>query len=161
MSFNIWGTEESFNNLRHQLDLFGRALRLWINWDKSFAYWLASAAPLNWLLHLECPWAEENNLNKLLGTPFGINPLTTDVDSFLRAKITKEFTFWTYVHFSLASRSFIVNSVLLSSLWYFLSIWGGVHQGPSGNSQGLRNFLWSGHKHHYRARVSWSDCCVP
>jgi hypothetical protein len=47
------------------------------------------------------------------------------VDEFLYNKIRNKLTYWTTVHLSLAGGVLIVNTVLLSSLWYFIMIWDG------------------------------------
>jgi hypothetical protein len=60
----------------------------------------------------------------LLGIPFGINLHTQDVDDFLYTKIQKKLEYWASVHLSLSGRAVIANSVLLSTLYYFITIWG-------------------------------------
>jgi hypothetical protein len=64
----------------------------------------------------------ERNLSKLLGTPFGLNLAIMDMDTFLEEKITKKLKYWINIHLSLAGRAIIVNTVLLSTLWFFISI---------------------------------------
>jgi hypothetical protein len=49
------------------------------------------------------------------------------MDAFL-GKITKKLGYWINVLLSLASRATIINSVLLYTLWSFISIWGGSMQ---------------------------------
>lgn len=84
-----------------------------------------------------------------------------DVDEFLAAKVKKKLTYWTSIHLSLASRTVIVNAVLLSTLWYFITIWGGSLSIIRKIRAMLRDFLWSSSTHRSRARVSWVDCCAP
>lgn len=42
-----------------------------------------------WLNEYQWQWATEGELFELLGTPFGLNLNTLDVDQFLYGKITK------------------------------------------------------------------------
>jgi hypothetical protein len=67
-------------------------------------------------------------LGKLLGLPFGIDMATVDVDRFLQDKIERKLHYWTTLRLSLASRAMVVNMVLLSTLWYFIVLWGGTIQ---------------------------------
>ena len=72
----------------------------------------------NWM------WAEKDNLSKLLGTSFGLNLNTPDVDQFLYHKISKKLKYWSSMKLSLAGRVIICNHVLLSTLWFFITMWG-------------------------------------
>lgn len=46
--------------------------------------------PTNLVYKVQIKWSEEGQLSKLLGTPFGLNLNTPDVDQFLYTKITKK-----------------------------------------------------------------------
>jgi hypothetical protein len=127
---------------------------------KSLAYWFVEWDPPDWLQYFDCTWAETGNIAKLLGIPFGIEIDIVDVDSFLFQKIHKKLVYWTSLKLSLAGRSVIVNSVLLSTLWYFISIWGGSLAVIRKIRAQLWNFLWSRSAHRARSRVSWTDCCA-
>lgn len=54
----------------------------------------------------------------------------------------------------------VVNFVLLSTLWYFLSIWGGFATILCTIRVSLRNYLWASIGLHSQARVRWNDCCA-
>ena len=69
--------------------------------------------------------------------------------------------FWSAQHLSLASRVVIVNSVLLSTLWFFVSIWGGSLTVLRKIRSTLANYLWSGTPVRAPARVPWADCTLP
>lgn len=58
--------------------------------------------------------------------PFGLNPSVSDVDAFHFQKVSKKFDFWQSVQHSLTGRAIIVNSELLSTLWYIVAIWGAL-----------------------------------
>lgn len=60
----------------------------------------------------------------------------------------------------LTGRAIVVNSVLLSNLWYFVAIWGGSLGVIKKIRVLVQNFLWSGSSCTCRVRVSWNDCCV-
>jgi hypothetical protein len=156
MNYTIRETEHNLVNLISLLNLFHLTSGLEINWGKSVAYWLATTPPPNWLQWIRCQWAVEHQLSKLLSTPFGIDLHIGDVDEFLLTKVQKKLTYWTSVHLSLIGRALIVNSVLLSSLWFFIVTWVGSLAILWRIRGMLYNFLWSGTDHRCRARVSCS-----
>jgi hypothetical protein len=68
-------------------------------------------------------------LAKLLGAPFGLELIIEDVDTFLFEKIKTKLDYWISIHLSLASGVVISNSVLLSTLYSFISFfWGGLYR---------------------------------
>ena len=99
-------------------------------------------------------------MSKLLGTPFGLNLSTQDVDSFLFNKISKKLDYWSTMRLSLAGRIVICNQVLLSTLWFFVTVWGGSNKILKKIRGAIRNYLWSGKEQLIRTRVSWKECCL-
>lgn len=96
-----------------------------INWDKSCAYWFDKFTHKpKWLVGYNWIWAEERDLSKLLGTPFGLNLNTNYVDRFLYSKIAKKLNYWSSMKLSLAWKVVICNQVFLSTLWLFITVWG-------------------------------------
>ena len=61
---------------------------------------------------------------------------------------------------SLAGRIVICNQVLLSTLWFFITVWGGSNNILEKIRGAIRNYLWSGKEQLTRTRVSWKECCV-
>ena len=99
-------------------------------------------------------------MSKLLGTPFGLNLNTQDVDQFLYAKIAKKIDYSSTMKLSLAGRVVICNQVLLSTLWFFITVWGGSNKILRRIRGAIRNYLWSGKEQLTRTRVSWQECCM-
>ena len=69
-------------------------------------------------------WAKEGDLSKLLGTLFGLNLNTPDIDQFLYAKIFKKLDYWSTMKLSLAGIVVICNHVFLSTLLFFNMVGG-------------------------------------
>jgi hypothetical protein len=96
----------------------------------------------------------------MLGTSFGIQIDTNDIDAFLFQKIQQKLTYWSSVHLSLVGRRIIINSILLSTLWFCVCVWGGSLKVIRNIKAVVRNFLWSGMAHRSQTRVAWTDCCT-
>ena len=99
-------------------------------------------------------------MSKLLGTLFGLNLNTPDVDKFLYNKISKKLDYWSTMKLSLGGRIVICNQVLLSTLWFFITVWGGSNKILNKIRGAIRNYLWSGKEQRSRTRVSWRECCL-
>lgn len=84
------------------------------------------------------------DLSKLLGTPFSLNLNTLDVDHFLYSKISKELDYWSAMKPFSASKVVIYNHVLLSTLWYFITVWGGSNKILPKIKNVIGNYLWFG-----------------
>ena len=54
-------------------------------------------------------------------------------------------------------KSMIVNQVLLSKIWLFITIWGDSNKVIKEIRAMLCNYLWLGHEHHTRTRINWQD----
>lgn len=157
-NYTLLSTRDNMVAIPRLLELFAQATGLTTNWDKSTAYFFGSGQPLAWMQEFTCPWAILGHLGKLFGLPFGIDVHTADIDQFLVDKIEKKLSYWTTLKLSLAARSVVVNAVLLSTLWFFVSLWRGSLQVTRKIKSCLMNFLWSGSSHRTRVRVSWTDC---
>ena len=107
---------------------------------------------LGWL------WAQDGELAKLFGTPFGLHLKICDIDSFLFQKVRKKLIYWSSKFLSLSARAIIVNMVLLSSLLYFISIWAGSKQVIRRIQADVRNYPWVDSFTSTHARVNWRDC---
>ena len=158
--FNILVEEANFNQLKFAITRFGLASGLWPNWNKSLLFWVSKRAPQAWLDFFGCSWVAEQYLAKMLGTSFNIRMDIVDIDAFMMQKIQWKLSYWLSIHLSLAGRQVIINSIFLSTLWFFICVWGGTLKVICSIKAIVRNFLWSGSVHHSRTRVTWTDCCL-
>ena len=92
--------------------------------------------------------------------PFGIDLSFVDIDEFLMSKITRKLQYWSSTFLCLTAQAIVINSVLLSTLWYFLAIWGGTTHVVKRIKTKLNNYLWKESAKKSRIRVSWQDCTV-
>jgi hypothetical protein len=104
------------NNVDTAVDLLNKFLhisRLERNWHKRMAFWYGTSNfRLRWLEKYKWKLALELTLE------------VKDVDGFLIDRIQKKIKIWSTIHLPIAGRATIVNSVLSSSLCYFIAIWG-------------------------------------
>ena len=116
-SFMVRGEKMYVDELVRILKVFSAASGMEINWEKSSAYWFDKHTHKpEWLNGYNWQWANEGDLSKLLGTPFGLNLHVQDVDDFLYRKIARKLDYWSKMKLSLAGRAVICNQVLLSTL---------------------------------------------
>jgi hypothetical protein len=161
-SLTIRGEEPFVCAIVETLQLFSGASGLFINENKSSAYYWhpgGSDRP-SWTRDFRWQWAEGGEISKLLGAPFGMDITTEDANSFLMAKIEKKLMYWVTVRLNSAGREVIANSVLVSSLLYFLAIWGDTADGIKRITRKIRNFYWAGTTQQARAWVAWQTCCL-
>lgn len=100
-----------------------------INWEKSSACWFDKFPhKIIQLYEYDWKWADEGDLSKLLGTLFGLNLDTNDVDYFLYSKISKKLDYGSTMKLSLMGRAVIYNQMLIFTLWIFITVQGGSNK---------------------------------
>ena len=105
------------------LKTFSAASRMEINWEKTCTYWFDQYTYKSiWLNGYNWHWANEGDLSKLFGTPFGLNLRTREVDEFIYRKISIILDYGSSMRLSLAGRIVICNQVFLSTLWFFIIV---------------------------------------
>lgn len=162
-SFTLLGEEVPVKALITLLDCFCLASGLVLNWGKSCGYWSSAitVARPPWTQQLNVVWVDEASTNKLLGTPFGMKLAALFVDSFMQDRVTKKLQYWCTSMVNSTGRGMIVSSVLLSSLIFFASIWGGTKDGIKKVTSSIRNYMWSGALLQARTKFAWLQCCQP
>lgn len=136
--FMVRGTKEDVDELVRILETFNQASNMEINWEKSCTYWFDKYTHKpEWLLRYNWKWAEE-------GTPFGLNLNTRDLDQFFYNKIANKLEYWSTMKLSLTGRIVICNQMLLLTLWFFITVWGGSNKILKKIRGAIRNYIWSG-----------------
>jgi len=54
----------------------------------------------------------------------------------------------------------MVNTILLSTIYYFIAMWSGSIQVIRLIRSNLRNYLWNDIEYTTYTRVNWKDCCL-
>jgi hypothetical protein len=82
------------------------------------------------------------------------------MDFFLQTKIDKKLLYWMSQRINIIGRETIANAILISSMLYFIAIWGGTKRGIASITKKVRQFFSSGTIQRTSARVSWQVCCL-
>ena len=96
----------------------------------------------DWTYELNFQWSLD--ISKLLGTPFGLDITTEDVDKFLMTKIDKKLVMWSNIKVNSVGRVLIANCMIVSTMLFFLAIWGGSSTSIQRITAKIRDYLWSG-----------------
>jgi hypothetical protein len=75
--------------------------------------------------------------------------------SFLLVQIKKSLGYWCSTKMNSTCRGTVMNGVLLSSTYFFTSIWGGTQKGVLRVRGAVPNYFLSGSMRRSRSKVSW------
>ena len=94
-SLTLLAKEVCVNNSILTLKLFSEGSGLTIIWNKSAAYWWGpeGAERPAWTQELAIQWAQEGEISKLLGAPFGLNLQASNINQFLEDKSDRKFKY--------------------------------------------------------------------
>jgi hypothetical protein len=160
-SLTLLGKEGSVQGTIHTLETFCAGFGLVLNCLKSCGYWRAadgSPRPA-WSDTLNISWAGDADVNKLLGTVFGLSLTSGDVDTFFLDRINKSLSYWSTTKVNATRRGMVVNGKLLSSTYFFTSLWGASLKGVKKVCGVVANYFWSYTMNRSRNKVSWLQCC--
>jgi hypothetical protein len=162
-SLTFLGEELSAKEGVHTLQTFCLGCGLVLNWEKSCGYWKdgRSGWP-GWSEQLGVTWIdEEDDISKLLGTPFGLSMSSQSMDDFIKERVNKSLRYWCTTKVNSTGRGIVVNKILLSSIFFFISIWGGSKKGVTRIKSSMASYMWSDTTNHARSKVAWLQCCQP
>jgi len=86
----------------------------------------------SWVDKITWKWILERKFFKLLGTPFAVDLETKNMDEFFKEQLKKKLKYWFLVPLPLVIKTFIVNSMLATSLWFSINV-GGLGGGGGGS----------------------------
>jgi hypothetical protein len=91
----------------------------------------------SWVDKITWKWILERKFFKLLGTPFAVDLETKNMDEFFKEQLKKKLKYWFLVPLPLVIKTFIVNSMLATSLWFSINVggWGGGGGGGGGSKK--------------------------
>jgi hypothetical protein len=95
-----------------------------------------------------------SQLSKMFSMSFGIGLDGKEVDTFFIEKICTLLKFLNTIHLLIVGWPIIVNFVLASTLWFFISILGGTKKLIRKCKYPLQNFLWVGGDQRTKTKVN-------
>lgn len=134
------------------LKSFCQTYGLEFNYNKSIAFWLIGRESMwpNWTNDFKLPRASPNSIFTLLGIPFVLVMNFANLDDLLNNKIQCKLKCWSSTKLSTIGKVVVVNSIMLSMLWYFVNIWVGTKKRINKVRMLLTNYLWVGSANNYR-----------
>jgi hypothetical protein len=158
----LHGTRDNMERTQKVLDIFCKASKAKINWNKSCAIW-ACKRDKDWEQGREVglQWIPKGKGVRYLGIQVGFHlPPEANFDKMLSALKGKLIN-WSTCRLLLAVRILVVNQVLLASMWYLATSWNPNPRMCSQVRGVVRNFIWSGKTTNARAKVKWETLVLP
>jgi hypothetical protein len=92
--------------------------------------------------------------------PLGLGIQVEDMDKFTMEEIIKKPSLKCCTKLSLAWTTLILNRVLLSTLWYFITSWVQFRKVMQQIRMLLHKYLWAKRGHTIDRKIKWKDCYV-
>lgn len=89
-------------------------------------------------------WEEDANASKLLGLPSASNISTAQMETLIHEKIDHGIHRLQKRQLSLAGRALAANSLILSTIWYMVTLWAGDFAIFAKLQKKVEEFLWAG-----------------
>ena len=113
----LQGNEAIFERAQIAIDLFCKASRANINWNKSKGIWISLEAELVWKPNAEFRWIVKGEATRYMGTWISV-----DIDQGIQlqhiSKICDKIRNWSGMKLSLVGRIIVDNHVNFSTLWH-------------------------------------------
>jgi hypothetical protein len=158
----LQGSRSNMERTQRVLDLFCKASRAKINWNKSAAIWASrKRKEWDWGQEVGLQWIREGKGVRYLGIQVGFHlPTEANFDKMMVALKGKLIN-WSTCHLSLARKVLVTNQVLLASMWYLAACWNPNPKMCSQVRGVVRNFIWGGKDSNARAKVKWDTLALP
>ena len=107
--------------LENAINVFCKASRAIINWNKRVGFWVGKSEPPSWSTDLNFHWTPKASAVCYLRYQTGIELTLEQQMAPLLCTIKQKLLRWSSSKLSLARRTVMVNLVLLATAWYILS----------------------------------------
>lgn len=111
--------------LQHILDIFGQASGLVCAWEQTIASVIPAGPPPMHLWLFPWKWENDGIASKLLGAPAAQTIVVEQLEALLLDKLETRLCKLRERNLTLAARILVANTLLLSCIWYLLSVWAG------------------------------------
>jgi hypothetical protein len=142
-------------------DNFGAASGLFVDWRKTKGAFISSQPLPQRLQQLRWEWESPENSSKLLGFPVAESVSLPRMQAMVTEKLESKLQVSRKNPMNLAARVVVANHLLLSSIWYWLTLWPGTLGELSKLQTKVVKFIWAGQKLTARHRVDAATLCRP
>jgi hypothetical protein len=158
----LQGTHDNMEKAQKVLDIFCKASRAKVNWNKSCVIWASKRdKDWEWGREVGLQWIPKSKGVRYLGIQVGFHlPPKANFDKLFSALKGKLIN-WSTCRLSLAGRILVANQVLLASMWYLATAWNPNPRMCSQVRGVVRNFIWSGKAINAIAKVKWETLVLP
>jgi hypothetical protein len=143
----------NLNRLTQVFELYGGGSGLNVDWSKTKTAYLSSEPLPPALDELGWTWEFNAGATKMLGIPMAQSVSEVDVFSELNRRLEERLAKGRYKFTSLIGRVVIANHLILSSLWYLLTLWSGNPKELEQMQAQILRFVWGGEDKQTRNRV--------
>lgn len=148
-------------NCKDTLDSFGHASGLFVDWSKTNAALIPSRPVPADFLELGWKWETSSSATKLLGIHMAQLISEEKMTEFVTSRLEQEIIRWRKHTTTLMGRIAIVNHLILSQLWYTLTVWTGKMSTLENLQRMIVKFIWRGQNPAGRARVNINTLTKP
>lgn len=113
-------------------------------WDQTKAAFIPGGPPPAGFELLPSKWEDESNATKHLGFPVANNFSTLQLKEQIQFGVSSNLNKLKQRHLSLAGRVLIANSLIMSTIWYFITLWAGDLDFLNHLQSQIERFIWAG-----------------
>lgn len=130
--------------IKRILQVFGAASGLVYVWEQTKAAFIPEAPPPPEFYLLPWAWEETVNATPSLGYPIASSFSSPRMEETVQGKLSSTITRYRGRHLSLSARVVVANSLIMSTLWYLLTLWAGDLALLNKLQKQIDNFVWAG-----------------
>lgn len=126
------------------LMVFGRVSGLRFLWDQTVAAFIPEGPPPAEFSPLPWKWELSTDASPLLGFPVAAEFSVMLMEDQIMGKVDDRLARMNGRHLALAARVTVANGLILSSLWYLITLWAGDFSFFGKIQRKLEAFIWAG-----------------
>lgn len=149
------------NHCKALFQSFGLASGLFVEWTKTKAAFISCRPLPIAFLGLGWTWETQSSASKLLGIHMAQAISEELMTDFVTSRLQQDLSRWRKRPTSLMGRVTIVNHLILSKLWYTLTVWTGSMWTLENLQRAVVQFIWQGQNPWGRSRVNLETLIKP
>lgn len=130
--------------IKRILQVFGAASGLFCVWEQTKVAFIPEGPPPPEFYLLPWAWEETVNAMPSLGYPIAGSFSNSRMEGIVQGKLSSSIAKYRDKHLSLSARVVVANSLILSTLWYLLTLWAGDLAFLTKLQKQIDLFVWAG-----------------